>query len=219
MAANEVHRPSPESDTRPANPSSPGESCSASEVRSSSQEETTPSPPELGDRAHIEVVRVVLRVREGRRLGVLILSHKPGIGMVEQVEALRIRCHQAVLDPVVDHLHEVTRAAPTAVEVSMLLRRGRPGSVTSSAARPRGPVQATRRSAPGARTRPYRRRSSGNTRAPGRRSRRSCRSRGTRFRALRAPAPDGCRREVCFRRRRSCRRHRAAPRALKDAPR
>ena len=41
IAAIDVQRPSPESETRPANSSSVGDSCSACAVRSSSQEPTT----------------------------------------------------------------------------------------------------------------------------------------------------------------------------------
>ena len=40
-AALTVQRPSPESETRPARPSSLGFSCSAAAVRSSSQDDTT----------------------------------------------------------------------------------------------------------------------------------------------------------------------------------
>ena len=41
IAAIAVHRPSPESETRPAKPSSSGDSCSAAAVRSSSHDSTT----------------------------------------------------------------------------------------------------------------------------------------------------------------------------------
>ena len=41
MAAIDVHRPSPESDTRPEKSSRSGESCRAAAVRSSSHEPTT----------------------------------------------------------------------------------------------------------------------------------------------------------------------------------
>ncbi len=41
IAAIDVQRPSPESETRPANSSSVGDSCSACAVRSRSQEPTT----------------------------------------------------------------------------------------------------------------------------------------------------------------------------------
>src|SRR4029450_13402053 len=56
--------------------------------------------PELGDRAEVEVE----------------------LGGLHQVEALRVRLHQAVLDAVVDHLHEVPGAGRANVEVAPLRR-------------------------------------------------------------------------------------------------
>src|SRR5581483_7153921 len=43
----------------------------------------------------------------------------PGIGMAEDVQPLRVGGHDAVLDAVVDHLDEVTRAARPAVQVAV----------------------------------------------------------------------------------------------------
>jgi hypothetical protein len=40
----------------------------------------------------------------------------------EHVESFRIRGHDAVLDPVVDHLHEVARAHGAAMQVALLVR-------------------------------------------------------------------------------------------------
>ena len=46
-------------------------------------------------------------------------------GVAQDVEAFGVRLHQAVLDPVVDHLHEVAGARRTAMQVATL-RRGSP---------------------------------------------------------------------------------------------
>ena len=55
IAAMDVHRPSPESETRPANCSSPGSARSASAVRSSSHErDDAAPPPHLGDLGEVD---------------------------------------------------------------------------------------------------------------------------------------------------------------------
>src|SRR5262245_37598473 len=81
------------------------------------------APPDLGDLREVEVVLVVLRAAQGRRLGVDVAALRAGVRLVEDVEALGVRRHEPVLDPVVDHLHEMAGAARTAVQVALL---GRP---------------------------------------------------------------------------------------------
>jgi hypothetical protein len=48
--------------------------------------------------------------------------------VAEQVEALGVGGHEAVLDAVVDHLHEVARSASAAMEIAELLGAGATGS-------------------------------------------------------------------------------------------
>jgi hypothetical protein len=79
--------------------------------------------PDLGDRSHVEVVPVEVRVAERRCLGVGLLRVLADVGVLEDVQALGVRLHQPVLDAVVDHLHEVARARRAAVEPALLLRR------------------------------------------------------------------------------------------------
>src|SRR5215218_4195992 len=79
--------------------------------------------PDLGDLGQVEVVLVVLGVVERRRLGVGLALDLAGVGVLEDVEALGVGGHDAVLDPVVDHLHEVAGAVGAAVQVAVL--RGR----------------------------------------------------------------------------------------------
>ena len=50
-------------------------------------------------------------------------SGEAGAGVVEEVEALGVGGHDPVLDPVVDHLHEVAGARRAAVEIALLGRR------------------------------------------------------------------------------------------------
>ena len=44
------------------------------------------------------------------------------VSVTHNVEAFGVRLHQAVLDAVVDHLHEVTGAGGAAVEIALLGR-------------------------------------------------------------------------------------------------
>ena len=124
MAAMIVQRPSPESDTRPENSSSCGSFASASAVRSSSQDAMTlPRRQTSAISAKVEVVLVVLGVAQRRGLGVDVALLLAGVRLVQDVEALRVGRHEAVLDAVVDHLHEVAGARRTAVQVALLGRR------------------------------------------------------------------------------------------------
>ena len=144
IAAIDVQRPSPESDTRPANPSSAGDSWSAAAVRSSSHEDDdAAAPPELGDRGDVEVVAVELGLVERRGLGVLVARDGAGVRVVEEVEALGVGGHQPVLDPVVHHLHEVAGPGRAAVQPALLLGRREP--VATRRARRRGDARRERR--------------------------------------------------------------------------
>ena len=126
MAALSVQRPSPESETRPANPGELRvslERCGR-EIEQPRGDDAA-APPHLGDLPEIEVVLVELGIRQGRRLrvgGALLVAD---VGVPEDVEALGVRGHQPVLDSVVHHLHEVAGAARPAAQIAMLRRRGR----------------------------------------------------------------------------------------------
>ena len=84
-----------------------------------------PAPPHLGHLGHVDVVLVVLGVAQRRGLRVrglhLGLAH---VGVLDDGQPLGDGGHHAVLDAVVDHLDEVTRAAGAAVQVPVL---GGPG--------------------------------------------------------------------------------------------
>ena len=188
IAASSVQRPSPESDTRPAKRSSVG---SRGERRRGQVEEPrgddAAAPPDLGDRRRG-------RSRTGSTPDRGAASSRrppsrarlPTFGVPQDVEALGVGGHEAVLDAVVHHLHEVPGAVRAAVQVALLGRaaaRSRPGR--RAAPRPRR-ARASRRAGRGAaRPRP-RRRSSGSSRARGPTRRRSCRSRRSGGRARRA---------------------------------
>ena len=149
---------------------------------------------------------------ERRRLGVGLALDLAGVGVLEDVEALGVGGHHPVLDPVVDHLHEVAGAVGAAVQVAVLGRR-RPRRSDPGCARPtRRPGPAWRRSGRAARPPRPARRSSGSSRARGRRRRRWCRSRRSRFPARRPWRRGGCRRGS-----RSCRRRRSRRRLSSTA--
>ena len=78
--------------------------------------------PYLGHVGQVKVVAVQLRVAQGAGLGVDGDGRGTCVGMMEDVESLRVGGHDPVLDPVVDHLHEVAGPARTAVEVALLGR-------------------------------------------------------------------------------------------------
>ena len=79
------------------------------------------APPELGDGRDVELVLVEVGVAQRRRLGVRLLRVQADVRVLEDVQALGVRLHQAVLDAVVDHLHEVARAGRAAVQPALLL--------------------------------------------------------------------------------------------------
>src|SRR5580692_1122313 len=60
----------------------------------------------------------MLGVAQRRRLGVGFVRELANVGMFENVEALSISGHQAVLDAVVNHLYEVTAAGWTAMQIA-----------------------------------------------------------------------------------------------------
>ena len=85
-----------------------------------------PAPPDLRHLGDVDFVAIVLGVVERRGLGVGFPRMGAGVGVAEDVEALRVGSHEPVFDPVVDHLHEMARAARTAVQVTVLGGGGSP---------------------------------------------------------------------------------------------
>ena len=123
IAASRVQRPSPESGTSAFDRcDSSGSSASASAVRSSSHEATTlPRRQSSVIVLQVEVVLVVLGVAQRRDLGAGGLAALlADVGVLDDVEALGVGGHEAVLDAVVDHLDEVARARRAAVQVAVL---------------------------------------------------------------------------------------------------
>src|SRR3954452_14691527 len=81
------------------------------------------APPDLADRGHVEVVAVVLGVAQRSGLGVAGLVGRSHVRVAQDVQALRVRRHEPVLDAVVHHLHEVPGATRPAVQPTLLARR------------------------------------------------------------------------------------------------
>ena len=88
--------------------------------------------PELRHGREIELVAVVIGIAERGRLGIGLLLVHPDVRVLEHVQPLRVRLHDPVLDPVVDHLDEVARPGRTAVEPALLLG----GRIAFAAGRP-----------------------------------------------------------------------------------
>ena len=132
IAASTVQRPSPESETRPQYWARSGDLVSAcgGQVDEPGADHRTVAP-DLGDVVEIEVVGVVLGIldRRGLRVGGDRLA--ADVGVLEDAESFADGRHHAVLDAVVDHLHEVARAVWTTAQVA--LRRGVTGDGRASA--------------------------------------------------------------------------------------
>ena len=72
--------------------------------------------PHLGDCGEIEVVPIVIGIAQRRGFGVRLLLGVPHVRVLEDVQPFGVRLHDPVLDPVVDHLHEVAGSARPAVQ-------------------------------------------------------------------------------------------------------
>ncbi len=164
-------RPRPSSALRPSparsrcNSARSGLSASALAVRSSSQEVTT------------------LPRRQTSAMSARSRSKRCSAGSASEFALRRmskpfgVGLHEAVLDAVVDHLHEVPGARGAAVEIA-LLRRALPAFAARRRRRcRRARARASSRSDRAARRLRARRRSSGSSRARAPRRRRSCRRR------------------------------------------
>src|SRR4029079_13889423 len=78
------------------------------------------APPHLSDVRQIEVVLIMFRVAQRRRLGVGFLVLLAHVGGAQHAQSLRIGCHKAVLDAVMNHFDEVAGAVWTAVQITLL---------------------------------------------------------------------------------------------------
>ncbi len=125
MAAMTVQRPSPESDTRPRTPTDSGRQIRVVQQRQRGQVQQpggdyAAAAPDFGDVGQIQVVLIVLGVPQRGGLGIGGPLPLAGVGMMEDVQPLRVGGHDAVLDPVVDHLDEVAGAGRPAMQVTVL---------------------------------------------------------------------------------------------------
>ena len=121
MAALIVHRPSPESETRPANCRERGifDQGGRRQVEQPRGDHAA-APPHLGDVAQVEVVLVVLGVAQRRRFRVDLVESLADVGAAQDAQALGVGGHDAVFDAVVDHLDEVPGPRWPAVQVALL---------------------------------------------------------------------------------------------------
>ena len=121
MAALIVHRPSPESETRPAKSESVAsfDQGGCRQVKQPRGDHAA-APPHLRDVTQIEVVLVVLGVAQGRRFGVDLVGSLADVGAAQDAQPLGVGGHDAVLDAVVHHLDEVAGAVGPAVQVALL---------------------------------------------------------------------------------------------------
>ncbi len=141
IAACSVHRPSPESETRPWKFSSSGSWRNAPAVRSSSHEPTTLPRRHISATCATSIsIFVVIGFAQRRSLSVHLLMAQTDIGILDDVEAFGERRHHAVLDAVMDHLDEVAGAIWAAMEIAILGLRWLPGGTRCT----------RRRSTPGA---------------------------------------------------------------------
>src|SRR5215831_14470896 len=83
-----------------------------------------PTPPDLRHLCRVDLVLVELWLLERRGLGVRRARPQPRIRVLDDVQPLRVRGHDPVLDAVVDHLHEMPGAVRAAVVVAVLGRLG-----------------------------------------------------------------------------------------------
>ncbi len=202
MAAITVQRPSPESETRPANFARSGtiEERDSGQIQQPRRDDAA-AAPDLGDIGQVEVVRVVLGVAERRGFGVDGASLRADVGVAKDVQPFGVGGHDAVLDAVVDHLDEMPCAAWAAVQVAVFGGAARSFPDRACAA-PRRYWEPERRTQDrDAERRLPRRRSSDSSLAPLPRRRRWFRRRRSG-----CPSASARRRGECHRGSRSCRR-------------
>src|SRR6478752_2955218 len=74
-------------------------------------------PPDLCHLTGVDVVLIGPRIAQRCGLGVDDPGDVAGVGLLDHTESLGDRGHHAVLDSIVNHLHEVSRAARAAMSV------------------------------------------------------------------------------------------------------
>src|ERR1700733_8368723 len=75
----------------------------------------TPTPPNFSHIRQIEVILVVFRIAQRRRLSINLGGMLANIGSLQYSESLSVSRHHPILDTVMDHLDEVATAIGPAV--------------------------------------------------------------------------------------------------------
>src|SRR6266478_1965126 len=74
--------------------------------------------PDFGDVSEVEIVLIMFGIAQRRGFGVGFVVLLADIGVLQNVQAFRVRGHQAIFDSVVHHFHEMTGAGWAAVEIA-----------------------------------------------------------------------------------------------------
>ncbi len=78
----------------------------------------TATTPQLRNLRDIEVILIVFRITQWRSFRIRRSFELSFVCVMQDVESFSVCRHQAILDPVVNHLYEVTRARCAAVQVA-----------------------------------------------------------------------------------------------------
>src|SRR5829696_2144895 len=89
----------------------------------------TAAPPELSYLRYIEIVLVVFRIAQWRGLSIRGPFLVSFVCMVQHVQSFSVGGHQPVFDSIVNHLHEVTGARRSTVQVTFRGSAGISGSI------------------------------------------------------------------------------------------
>src|SRR5438876_679017 len=94
------------------------------EKRNSSQVEKprcdyAAAAPDFRNICEVEIILIVLRIAQGSGFCVGVAMGFAGVGVLENVQALRVGRHQTVLDAVVNHLDEMAGAGGAAVKIAL----------------------------------------------------------------------------------------------------
>src|SRR6266849_373057 len=74
--------------------------------------------PDFGDVSEVEIVLIMFGIAQRRGFGVGFVVLLADIGVLQNVQAFRVRGHQAIFDSVVHHFHEMTGAGWATVEIA-----------------------------------------------------------------------------------------------------
>ena len=121
MAALIVQRPSPESDTRPANLRQRRilDQCRRGKIEQPRSDHAAASP-DLRDVGEVEIVLIVLGIAQRRRFGIDDAGFLADVGGFEDAQPLGIGRHHAVFDAVMHHLDEMAGAVRSAMQIALL---------------------------------------------------------------------------------------------------